>query len=57
MENEDAWSILKEKAPQVVERSSPGTPVTLLWVFNKMRALFSEEEIMEINDLLIKIKK
>jgi beta-galactosidase len=57
MKNEEAWSILKEKAPQIVERSSPGAPVTLLWIFNKMRAIFSQEEIMEINDCLTKIKK
>lgn len=57
MECEEAWSVISKKAPKIVERSTPGSPVTLLWVFNKMRALFSEELIMKINSELIKIKK
>lgn len=57
MENEAAWEILKEKAPKIVERTAPGAPVTLLWVFNKMRSHFSEDDIREINSMLTKIKK
>ncbi len=57
MESEEAWSILIDKAPQIVERATPGATVTLLWVFNKMRALFTESEIMAINSELIKIEK
>ncbi|GEM_PF-156890 len=57
MKSEEAWDILREKAPQIVERATPDAPITLLWVFNKMRAVFTEEDIMEINNELIKIKK
>lgn len=57
MKSEEAWAVLKDKAPQIVERSSPGTPVTLLWIFNKMRAVYTEEKIKEINEMLIKIYK
>jgi len=57
MESEEAWNILSKKAPQLVKRATPGSSVTLIWVFNKMRALFTEEIVMEINNELIKIKK
>lgn len=57
MASEDAWKVLEELAPKVVERATPGGQVTLLWVFNKMRAFFSEEAILEINERLTKIKK
>ena len=57
MQSEEAWEVLKESAPEVVKRSIPGSPVTLLWVANKMKNIFSEDDIKVINDLLIKIKK
>ncbi|WP_165868598.1 glycoside hydrolase family 2 protein [Natranaerovirga hydrolytica] len=57
MENKEAWKVLEEKAPQVVERSLPGSAVTLMWVFDKMRNRFTEEEILEINSQLTKIPK
>lgn len=57
MKSKEAWDILREKAPQIVERATPDAPITLLWVFNKMRAVFTEEDIMDINNELIKIKK
>ncbi|TCT15536.1 beta-galactosidase [Natranaerovirga pectinivora] len=57
MESKEAWRVLEEKVPQVVKRSSPGSPITLMWVFDKMRNHFSEEAILEINSQLIKIPK
>ena len=57
MKSEQVWNILRERTPQIVERATPDAPITLLWVFNKMRAIFSEEDIMDINNQLIKIKK
>ena len=57
MQSEEAWEALKESAPEVVKRSIPGSPVTLLWVANKMKNIFSEDDIKEINNQLIKIKK
>lgn len=56
MMSEEAWNVVKERAPKIAERALPGDSVTLLWVFNKMRK-FSEEEIKKINLLLTKIKK
>lgn len=57
MENEEAWNVVKESAPDIAERSVPGAPVTLLWVANKMKNYFSEEAVKEINNKLIKITK
>lgn len=57
MENEEAWEVIKELAPEIVERSVTGTPVTLLWAANMMKSTFSEEAVKEINNKLIKISK
>lgn len=57
MQSEEDWEALKESAPEVVKRSIPRSPVTLLWVANKMKNIFSEDDIKEINNQLIKIKK
>lgn len=57
MESDEAWDILKQLAPQVVDRAMPGSLVTLLWVFNKMRAFYKDEDILKINNLLIEIPK
>lgn len=57
MENKEAWEIVTEFSPQIVERSVPGAPVTLLWVANKLKNIYSEEDIKEVNKKLIKVKK
>lgn len=57
MTDEEAWDVIKELAPEVAERSIPDSPVTLLWVANKMKNNFSEDRVKEINNRLIKIKK
>lgn len=57
MESEEAWEVVKELAPEVVKRSIPESPVTLLWVANKMKNIFSEEDVKVLNNKLIKIRK
>jgi beta-galactosidase len=56
MENEEAWAVVREFAPKIVERAIPGA-VTLLWVCNKMKSVLAEEEVKAMNNRLIKIKK
>lgn len=56
MENEEAWAVVKELAPKIAERAIPGA-VTLLWVCNKMKSILMEEEVKEMNNRLIKIRK
>lgn len=57
MASPEAWAVIEQRAPAIAGRSTPGTPVTLLWIFDKMRAVFTEEEIRAINDELVKIPK
>lgn len=56
MGNEEAWAVVKELAPKIAERAIPGA-VTLLWVCNKMKSILTEEEVKEMNNRLIKIRK
>ncbi len=57
MENEEAWQIICKEAPEIAERSQPGAKVTLLWVANKMKNIYTEQFIRSLNEQLIKIKK
>lgn len=57
MENEEAWTIINEMAPMLTERASKGSPVTLIWVANKLSSVVKEEDIKKLNEKLIKIKK
>lgn len=56
MENEEAWTVVKECAPKIAERAIPGG-VTLLWVCNKMKSVLTEEEVKAMNNRLNKIEK
>ena len=56
MGNEEAWAVVKEFAPKIVERAIPGA-VTLLWVCNKMKSVLTEEEVKAMNNRLTKIAK
>jgi beta-galactosidase len=57
MENEEAWSIVKDMLPQIAERTEPGSGVTLLWVANKMKRIITEEHLKEVNEKLSLIAK
>ncbi len=57
LENEEAWKVVCEMAPKATERAKPGATVTLLWVINKLRSIFDEEDVKKLNEELIKINK
>ncbi len=57
LENEEAWKIVCEMAPKATERAKPGAEVSLLWVINKLRSIFDEEDVKKLNAELIKVKK
>ncbi len=57
MKNEKAWEKVCELVPKATERATPESEVTLLWVINKLRSFFNEEDVKKLNEELIKIKK
>ncbi len=57
LENEEAWKIVCEMAPKAAERAKPGAEVSLLWVINKLRSIFDEDDVKKLNAELIKVKK
>lgn len=57
MESEKAWNVIKEAVPKATERATKGAPVTLVWVLNKLRSVYSEEEAKALNQKLIRIRK
>lgn len=57
MENEEAWRTINEICPKLTERATKGSPVTLIWVANKLSSIIKEEDIKKLNARLIQIKK